>query len=88
VIDEPEETEAPSEVSDESPDPVICAACGSLDISRTPRLIMFLVIGSAIMGVGLGIDQTEAAFFGVLALAIYFLILGRWRCSECGHTWN
>ena len=65
MIEEPE----PDEVSDDIPDPVICTACGSLDISRTPRLIMFVVIGSAIFGVGVAIDQNEAAFFAVIALA-------------------
>jgi len=86
VIDDPEDED--DELTDEVPDPVICAACGSLEIDRTPRLVMFLVIGSAILGLGVAIDQNEAAFFALAALAIYLTILGRWRCSECGNTWN
>lgn len=87
MIDDGNE-ELEDETPDDVPDPVICAACGSLDISRTPRLIMFAVIGSAIFAAGVAVGQTEAAFFAIAALAIYFTILGRWRCSECGNTWN
>lgn len=83
---EPDEID--DDAPDDVPDPVICAACGSLDIGRTPRLLMFAVIGSTILAVGVAIDQNEAAFFGLVALAIFFLVMGRWRCSECGNTWN
>jgi hypothetical protein len=86
VIEDPDDPG--DDASDEVPDPVICAACGSIDIDRTPRLVMFAVIGSSILAVGVAIDQNEAAFFATTALAIYLLVLGRWRCNECGNTWN
>jgi hypothetical protein len=69
-------------------DPEVCAACGSPDIYRTPRLIMFAAMAMVLMGVGVAVDLTDAAFLGVLALGVYFMILGRWRCSECGNRWN
>jgi hypothetical protein len=69
-------------------DPEVCAACGSPDIYRTPRLLMFVVFAAALMGVGVAVDLTDATFLGVLALAVFFLILGRWHCSECGERWN
>ncbi len=73
---------------EEVEDPRVCAACGSPDIYRAPRVAMFLAIAVVMMGVGVAVDLTDAAFLGVLALAVYFLILGRWRCSECGERWN
>ncbi|HEX8255912.1 MAG TPA: hypothetical protein VF846_22420 [Thermoanaerobaculia bacterium] len=69
-------------------DPTACAACGSPDISRTPRLLMFAVVASTVMAVGIAIELSDAAFLGVIAIAIYFLVSGRWRCSECGESWN
>jgi hypothetical protein len=73
---------------EEVEDPTACAACGSLDIVRTSRALMFMVTAGATLGVGVAVGLTDAAFFAVLALGVYFLISGRWRCSECGETWD
>ena len=82
---EPEDLDEPIE---DLEDPQVCPACGSPDIHRTPRLLMFAVVAMAVMGVGIAVEMSDAAFLGVLALAVYFLITGRWRCSECGTNWN
>lgn len=84
-MDEDDDLDEPVE---EIEDPEVCAACGSRDIYRTPRLLTFVVAAMAMMGVGIAVGMTDAAFFGVLALAVFFLITGRWRCSECGVNWN
>ena len=73
---------------EEIEEPTVCAACGSPDISRTPRALLFAVTAVAAIGVGAAVGLTEAAFFAVLALGVYFLISGRWHCSECGETWD
>ncbi|HEX8617750.1 MAG TPA: hypothetical protein VF911_09225, partial [Thermoanaerobaculia bacterium] len=69
-------------------EPTACAACGSPDIARTSRGLMFAVAAAATIGVGVAVGLTDAAFFAVLAFGVYFLISGRWRCSECGATWD
>lgn len=73
---------------EETEDPVVCAACGSPEISRTPRALFFSVSAMLAFAIGVASGLTEAAFFAVLALGVYFLITGRWRCSECGETWD
>jgi ribosomal protein L37AE/L43A len=69
-------------------DPVVCATCGSPDIIRTSRGLMFAGAAVTTVGVGIAVGLTDAAFLAVLAFAVYFLISGRWRCSECGETWD
>ncbi len=49
---------------------------------------MFAAAAAATIGVGVAVGLTDAAFFAVLAFAVYFLISGRWRCSDCGETWD
>jgi len=80
-----EDLEEPIE---EVEDPTVCAACGSPEIARTSRALMFMVTAVATAGVGVAVGLTDAAFFAVLAFGVYFLISGRWRCSECGETWD
>jgi hypothetical protein len=41
-----------------------------------------------LMGVGVAVEMTDVAFLGIGALAVFFLVAGRWRCSECGESWN
>jgi hypothetical protein len=84
-VDEDDDLDQPIE---EIEDPEVCAACGSPEIYRTPRLLTFVVAATALMGVGVAVEMTDAAFLGVIALAVFFLITGRWRCSECGVNWN
>lgn len=73
---------------EEREDPTVCAACGSTEIVRTSRALMFVAIAVTAIGVGVAVGLTDAAFFAVLAFGVYFLISGRWRCSECGETWD
>jgi len=49
---------------------------------------MFMVTAVATLGVGVAVGLSDAAFFAVLAFGVYFLISGRWRCRECGETWD
>ena len=73
---------------EEVEDPKVCAACGSPDIFRTPRLLKFAALSAALMGVGIAVGLSDAAFLGVVALAVFYLVMCRWHCSECGETWN
>ena len=82
------EDEDLDEPIEEIVDPEVCAACGSPDIYRTPRLAMFAIAGTALFGIGIAVGMTDVAFLGVAALAVFFLVTGRWRCSECGENWN
>ncbi len=65
-----------------------CPACDSLDVASTNRAQTFLLVSVLIMAVGVAADITQAAFFGVLAAAVYQLVRGRWRCTACGETWD
>ncbi|MFP5247574.1 MAG: hypothetical protein ACLGH0_12860 [Thermoanaerobaculia bacterium] len=69
-------------------DPSLCVFCGEPEVAPWPRwrfLVAALIMGIA---VGVGAGLTEAAFFGVLAVAIFLLIAGRWRCRACGESWS
>jgi hypothetical protein len=65
-----------------------CPACDSLDVASSHRWQTFLLLGTLVMAVGVAADLTQAAFFGVLAAAVYQLVRGRWRCTSCGSTWD
>lgn len=84
VIEDDDRDEPIEEVED----PTACPECGAPDIYRTSRLPMFFAIAVVVMGVGIAVGLSDAAFLAVLALAVFFLIAGRWRCSECGENWN
>ncbi len=66
----------------------VCEMCGSADISRTPRALIFAGLAAALVAIGVAVGLTEAAFLGVIAVAIASVIAGRWHCSECGESWN
>jgi hypothetical protein len=67
-----------------------CDACGSIDIGRVPKLQIFLL--GVVMSIGFAFvsDQRmeRLSFLIIVAVAIAVLILDRWRCRDCGHTWK
>lgn len=69
-------------------DPTVCTTCGTGDAIRPPRLLTFLGLAAIGIGVGVAAGIAQAAFFAVLAIGIYLLIADRWRCPECGKSWN
>jgi hypothetical protein len=79
TVEEPDEPET---------DPTWCETCGAAEGTRTARLLMFLLV--AVIGIGLGAATrtSEIVFFGVAAIGVYLLIMDRWRCPECGASWN
>ena len=81
-LDEIEEADEPRV------EPESCPACGSTDIMRNSRLPLFGVIAVLALSIGVALNVSEAAFFGVLAAAVLLLISDRNRCPECGETWN
>ena len=82
----PGEVEPPRE--ERPPEPNVCPACGSAEVRRRPKLLAFGVIAALAAGFGLAFDQMEAAFFMVLAAAVFTLIAEPQVCSECGETWR
>jgi len=82
ALDEIEEADEPKV------EPESCPACGSTSFTRNSRLPLFAIIAATALGVGVALDVSEAAFFGVLAAAVLLLISDRNRCAECGETWN
>ncbi len=65
-----------------------CPACGSIEIVRNSRAVLFATIAALFLGTGIAIGATEAAFFGALAAGVLLLISDRHKCAECGETWN
>ena len=65
--------------------PCVCEACEPI---RAARAQTFLFIAVLTIGFALAFGTGQAAFFAVLAAAIYFLIADRWHCAECGASWN
>jgi hypothetical protein len=79
------ESEVPAEELPAEPPPCICEVCEPM---RAARGLTFLFVAVLTVGLGLAFGASQAAFFALLAAAIYFLIADRWRCSECGASWN
>ncbi|HEU4887123.1 MAG TPA: hypothetical protein VFV49_04490 [Thermoanaerobaculia bacterium] len=73
--------EAPKDVT-------VCAACGSAEIVPTRRGAAFAAVGTIGLGIGVAIGFTDAAFFAVGAAGLFLLVSDRWRCSDCGQSWN
>ncbi len=69
-------------------DPTVCTSCGAPDAMRAPRGLSFLVIAAVAIGIGMATGLQDAAFFAALAAGLYLLIADRWRCAECGASWN
>lgn len=79
------------EVTDDlPPDPVTCPKCESPYIRRMPRLAL------AIVGVVFVIafdfasygTITEVTGIGIGIVTLIIIMLGRWRCRDCGHGWR
>jgi hypothetical protein len=79
------ETGEPDEDFD---DPTSCIRCGSTDIERSTRGRMFALLAVIGIALGVAVGRTEAAVLGLIAAGVYLLISDRWRCEECGETWN
>ena len=78
-VDEPDETIV---------DPDVCPACGSREVQRTPRALMFFAIAALTFGIGVAVGETATAFFAILATALFLLIWDRQKCADCGESWN
>ena len=76
------------EAYETSADATVCGACGSADIVSTRRIAAFAGVAAIALGVGTAIGLTDAAFFAVGAAGLFLLMSDRWRCSDCGESWN
>jgi hypothetical protein len=79
-----------AEVVGEEPEAAVtvCAACGSSDIRPQQRGLLVLLIAAVGIALGVAGHASEAAFFGILAAGLLLLMSSRWRCANCGETWN
>jgi hypothetical protein len=68
--------------------PTVCIACGSAAIVRSVRGVTFAGLATIAIGVGVAIGYTDAAFFAIGAAGLYFLMTGRWRCTDCRESWG
>lgn len=76
------------EAHEEIVEPEVCGTCGSPEIRKTPRALIALGMAGALIAIGVAVGVSDAAFFGTAAILVFALIAGRWRCSECGESWN
>jgi hypothetical protein len=67
---------------------MVCPACGFADVVPTRRLLTFAGVATIGLGIGVAIGLTDGAFLGVGAAGLFLLMSDRWRCTECGQTWN
>ena len=74
--------------ADEEEGTRICPACGSPDAAPSRRAHMFGLVVTLSLAIGVATELLQAAFFAVAAAAVFLLIAGRWRCNECGETWD
>ncbi|HYC59364.1 MAG TPA: hypothetical protein VEK79_07345 [Thermoanaerobaculia bacterium] len=64
-----------------------CKTCGG-SVVPTNRLRAFIAIGALAVGFALAFGTTQAVFFFLGALGLFLLMSDRWRCTECGASWN
>lgn len=67
--------------------PQTCEVCGSPDIAKRQKLIAFVMVSAFTAAIAWTQNATVAAFYIILALAVFFLVAPSWRCRNCGHTW-
>lgn len=72
----------------EAPAAAVCGACGSSVIVSTPRMAAFAGVATLAVAMGVAVGRTDAAFFIVGAAGLFLLMSDRWRCTECGASWN
>jgi ribosomal protein S27AE len=85
VIEEPE---AETDEEERPPEPLACPRCGSTDRRRRKRFVTFVLIALMAVAFGLAFDQAEAAFYFILAAAVFAIIADRWVCGDCGESWK
>lgn len=66
----------------------LCPACGSPDAEPSRRARSFALVAILAIAVGTAAGVLQAAFFAILAAAVFHLVTGRWRCNSCGETWD
>ena len=76
------------EEADEPPPADVCPCCGAAESVRSPRLLVVAVIAATTLGIGAAAGVSQIAFFAALAAGVALLILDRYRCAECGESWN
>lgn len=64
-----------------------CKACGG-NVVPTNRLRAFSAIGALAIGFAIAFGTTQAVFFFLGALGLFLLMSDRWRCADCGASWN
>ena len=72
----------------EAPGNLRCEACGSSAVVSAPRIGVFAGIATLGLAIGVAVGLTDAAFFAVGAAGLFLLMSDRWRCTECGESWN
>ena len=72
----------------EAPANAVCAECGSSGVVSSPRIAAFAGIATLGLAIGVALGLTEAAFFAIGAAGLFLLMSDRWRCTECGESWN
>jgi hypothetical protein len=66
----------------------VCAECGSEDVASAARFTTFGGIAALGIGIGVAVGLTDAAFFAIGAAGLFLLMADRWRCADCGASWN
>jgi hypothetical protein len=79
---------AEEEQEERPPDLEACPNCGSPEIYRRKRWIVFVVVAVIAQISGWVFDQAEAAFYFTAAVAIFTLVSDRWKCAVCDESWK
>ena len=78
----------PSATDDAEP-PSHCERCGSPDVQRVNKLLVFAVVAPLVAALfGYLGQQTLLAFYAVVVTAVCVLVSATWKCRHCGHRWS
>ena len=76
----PDEAEPPVEVR--------CPACRSSDVTRLPRLRIFLLAAMLMVAGSIVFGERDLFLLLTAIIAGLLLLTPRWRCRACGERWR
>jgi hypothetical protein len=76
----------PSDAEEAAP-PARCERCGSPDVRRINRIVVFGAVAALVAIVFAYIGQTLSAFYLIIVVGIFLLVSARWQCRHCGYRW-
>lgn len=78
-----------AEIEEPVPDEVLrCPDCGSQDVKRVPRGMIFIALSVLVGGVAFAVSQPEMAMIGIVVAGLLTAFTPTHRCASCSERWS